>query len=312
METQSFKLASVIHTDNSTELLIGFSKGLKEENSQLLKDALRLLKTEALLGGHLIKLNGECSLPVAMALAHAVADIFQVVACFDPKLNSYVVCISRDPAIPVGQIIPNKKTDELSKKIVLCGPPHSGKSCLRYGLKTILQQIPGAPYPYVITACPDGEGAWFHETASQHPALAVQLKTDHKQAFSQDFAERIARNVKTCSVPLVLVDVGGKIDDKNRLICAGATHAIILAANSADADKWLEFCQQLNLQVVAQLESDYHATADRLDGIQHNVLRGAVHHLERGEDLANRPIIQELARHLLSLPPVKNNAKFKE
>jgi CRISPR-associated protein Csx3 len=48
-------------------------------------------------------------------------------------------------------------------KVVLCGPPHSGKSCLREGLKQAIRQIPNAPYPYVLTACPDGEGAWYFE-----------------------------------------------------------------------------------------------------------------------------------------------------
>ncbi len=40
-------------------------------------------------------------------------------------------------------------------KIVLGGPPHSGKSCLREGLKkAILRLYPERPYPYAITACP--------------------------------------------------------------------------------------------------------------------------------------------------------------
>jgi len=41
-------------------------------------------------------------------------------------------------------------------KVVLAGPPKSGKSCLREGLKQAIRRISGAPYPYVITACPDG------------------------------------------------------------------------------------------------------------------------------------------------------------
>lgn len=193
-------------------------------------------------------------------------------------------------------------------KVVLCGPPHSGKSCLRQGLKSILSQLPDAPYPYVITACPDGEGAWFHETATNNPELAKQLKKLNKQAFSPEFANKIAADVACCIEELVLVDVGGIIDDKNRLICGGATHAIILAADPADFAAWLQFCQQLNLQVVAQIESCYQATADRIDGIRDNVLYGAVHYLERGEDLSERPMIQKLAEHLLALPPVKQCA----
>ncbi len=62
------------------------------------------------------------------------------------------------------------------KKIVLAGPPRSGKSCMREGLKQAIRAIPGAPYPYVITACPDGEGAWFQETVNQNPELAAACK----------------------------------------------------------------------------------------------------------------------------------------
>lgn len=192
-------------------------------------------------------------------------------------------------------------------KVVLCGPPHSGKSCLRQGLKTVLSQVPGAPYPYVITACPDGEGAWFHETATNNPELAKQLKKLNKQAFSEEFANKIAADVACCIEELVLVDVGGIIDDKNRLICGGATHAIILSGDTAAFSQWEAFCQSLGLEVIAKIESCYEATADRIDGIRDNVLYGAIHYLERGEDLSERPMIQKLARHLLALEPVKQN-----
>ena len=61
-------------------------------------------------------------------------------------------------------------------KIVLGGPPHSGKSCLREGLKQAIRIIPNAPYPYVITACPDGEGCWHYEAASCDPKNAEIVK----------------------------------------------------------------------------------------------------------------------------------------
>ena len=65
-------------------------------------------------------------------------------------------------------------------KIVLCGPPHSGKSCLREGLKQALTEHAGAPYPYVITANPDGEGAWFQAAVSLDREQAMQHKAVYK------------------------------------------------------------------------------------------------------------------------------------
>lgn len=79
------------------------------------------------------------------------------------------------------------------KKIVLAGPPRSGKSCLREGLKQAIRAIPGAPYPYVITACPDGEGSWFQETVNGDPELAAACKAAYKAKFTPEFVKRIAR-----------------------------------------------------------------------------------------------------------------------
>ncbi len=95
-------------------------------------------------------------------------------------------------------------------KLVLMGPPRSGKSCLREGLKQAIKKCKGAPYPYVITACPDGEGAWFQETANRNPEEARELKTEYKNSvggFSTEFVDRIAKSVSKCPLPLVLVDL---------------------------------------------------------------------------------------------------------
>jgi CRISPR-associated protein Csx3 len=41
-----------------------------------------------------------------MALAHAVAHLYGYVACYDPKLQGYVVAISHDPSFRPGQLLP--------------------------------------------------------------------------------------------------------------------------------------------------------------------------------------------------------------
>ena len=85
------------------------------------------------------------------------------------------------------------------KKIVLAGPPRSGKSCLREGLKQALRVMPGAPYPFVITGCPDGEGSWFQETVNHDPDLAAACKAAYKAKFTPEFVERIATSIAICS-----------------------------------------------------------------------------------------------------------------
>lgn len=188
------------------------------------------------------------------------------------------------------------------KKIVLAGPPRSGKSCLREGLKQALRAIPGAPYPYVITACPDGEGSWFQESVEHDPVVATACKAAYKAKFTPEFVERIKTSVKMCSLELTLVDIGGITSIENEQICSGATHMVILAGDTAKFAEWREFAKKVGLAVVAEIHSDYNGTEDNVEGVtQDGILRGSVHHLERGEIASDRPMIRALAEHLLAL-----------
>lgn len=185
-------------------------------------------------------------------------------------------------------------------KIVLCGPPHSGKSCLREGLKQAIKKIPGAPYPYVLTACPDGEGAWFSEAASRDPELARELKEAYKAKFTPEFARVRGEWVAKATTPLTIIDVGGRMSDENRIIMTPATHAVILAGDVSLIPAWREFCLSLGLGIIAEIESNYSGLKDRIDSIN-PILTGSVHHLERGEDLSGRPMVVALAHKLVSL-----------
>ena len=188
------------------------------------------------------------------------------------------------------------------KKIVLAGPPRSGKSCMREGLKQALRAIPGAPYPYVITACPDGEGSWFQETVNNDPELAAACKAAYKAKFTPEFVERIATSVASCSLELTLIDIGGIPSVENEQICSGATHMVILAGDTSRIPEWYEFARKVGLVVVAEIHSDYHGVEDIVEGVSSDgILRGSVHHLERGEAVSTRPMIEALAQHLLAL-----------
>lgn len=195
-------------------------------------------------------------------------------------------------------------------KVILAGPPRSGKSCLREGLKQAVRAIPGAPYPYVITACPDGEGSWFQETVNQDPELAAACKAAYKAKFTPEFVQRVADSVRNCTLPLTIVDIGGIPSAENHEICASATHIVILAGNDPKTGEnwssrilpWRKFAEELGLTVVAEIFSDYHGTEDAVQGVgSDGVLHGSVHHLERGELVATRPMVQKLAEHLVSL-----------
>ena len=195
-------------------------------------------------------------------------------------------------------------------KIVLCGPPRSGKSCFREGLKQAVRAIPSAPYVYVITACPDGEGAWFQAAVDNDPAVAAACKAAYKAKFTPEFVRRVADSVGNCTLPLTLVDVGGITSAENEEICAGATHAIILAGKPEAIPEWQSFCATVGLAVIAEVASEYAATEDRVpvqgeDG----VWRGSVHHLERGQPVADRPTIKKIAEILVAMVAKEGDPK---
>ena len=190
-------------------------------------------------------------------------------------------------------------------KVVLCGPSRSGKSCLREGLKQAIRRVPGAPYPYVITAAPDGEGAWFQETVDRSPKEARELKTAYKQSlngFFLEFVKRVADSVANCELPLTLVDIGGVPSAENKEICRHATHAILLTGDVVKFAKWRDFCVELGLRVVAEIHSDYHGQEDTVPVLgEDGVCRGSVHCLERGEPVHERPTVRALAEILAKM-----------
>lgn len=81
------------------------SFGNPASNDQIVKDAVAGLKDIGLQGGPLLKINGPASLPVAVALAHAVTHLYGAVAVWDPKLSKYVVSVSHNPHYQVGGLV---------------------------------------------------------------------------------------------------------------------------------------------------------------------------------------------------------------
>jgi len=88
-------------------MTVGF--GAPAQNDEIVRDAVirlgEMVKTGELRGGKLIKVNGPASLPVAMAIAHAVAHLYESVAVFDPKLGKYVVAIAHGNTYQPGDLI---------------------------------------------------------------------------------------------------------------------------------------------------------------------------------------------------------------
>jgi CRISPR-associated protein Csx3 len=103
------------------------------------------------------------------------------------------------------------------------------------------------------------------------------------------------------------VDIGGKVTPENRIICAPATHIVLLAGNcpktgtpwSARLDEWRAFAAEMGLTVMAEIFSDYHGTEDTVQGVgTDGVFRASVHFLDRTvqpQETAARAAVKALA-----------------
>lgn len=210
----------------------------------------------------------------------------------------------------------------------LGGPPRSGKSCLREGLKQAIKEICRERdldlYPYIITGTPDGEGAWFQETVNLSPEAAADAKAAYKAKFTPAFVRRTAASVANCLLPLVLVDIGGITSVENEAICASTTHAILLSGDRDRFPEWRDFAAKQGRVVIfgkddegrevesvyhkrpqiilAEIYSDYCGEMDVVPEIcSDGVWRGSVHYLERGESVSHRPTVKALAEILVNM-----------
>lgn len=189
----------------------------------------------------------------------------------------------------------------------------SGKSCLRDGLKRAILANVNAPYPYIITACPDGEGSWHQEACEKNESLAKEYKRNNKGDVTPEFAEEVAKWVKSANQLINIIDVGGKITDENKIIMQPATHAVILSGDTSKFAEWEDFCQILGLKIIAKIHSQLNAIKYEVmfsKNWRENtnylletnpVLTGSVHGLKRGENLSTRPMVKALADVLIHL-----------
>ncbi len=138
--------------------------------------------------------------------------------------------------------------------ILLAGPPNCGKSVLSYLLTQQLRQLKISHY--LLRAAPDGEGDWFYR--GQAPVVRA-LRLEHKRAYSNNFVAHICAAIKDRLVPL-LVDVGGRPQGNQMDILRACTHSILLYRDEAEKDQWMSALHDMNLQIIATLQSDLNST----------------------------------------------------
>ena len=291
-------------------LRVGFNRTIRANGDRLVRDALvelERLQERVDLRGKLLKIDGAQSIAVAYTLSHKLAHLYGAIAILDPKIGkagykTYIVTSSHHPDYEVGDLVETEEPqiERTPIKLALGGPPHSGKSCLREGLKRRIMGTLNAPYPYVISACPDGEPAGMQEIHNRDPKLAQDIKQGTKGDFTLEYAEQTAQGIKSINGLITIVDLGGIPSAENKLILKECTHVVILAGDSAERSyqdslvEWESYCMDLDVPIIAKIHSDLNASSDHIDA-ESPVLTGTIHHLSRGADVSDRPMIRALA-----------------
>lgn len=206
-----------------------------------------------------------------------------------------------------------ERQEKLKKgvKIVIGGPPHSGKSVFIEALMANLDK----DHTFSYSAAPDGEGPWLQ----RHYDNPDVVQWRQKGSLTPEFVEHSRDVIQNWDGPLMLVDVGGRTSPENAQMIKGATHAIILAGDLSKVDEWHEFFDGLSIEVIAKLHSWYAHDKDKnvtfgkdihFEGAENGQVVGSVHYLERGEPAGDRDTIQAVAAHIESL--VANNVSYNE
>ena len=182
------------------------------------------------------------------------------VACFDPRLGGGVVVATHSRLVHIGQVVPlpqSQPSPRLGPALLVVGPPDSGKSVLSHALFTAL--LPQHPEVFLQRANWDGEGNWILELPdSATPEQRETFKLAYKGGLSDRFFAHQAQGVLHLrqQKPLVIVDVGGKVQPEKMPILEACSHYLIISANPAAVAEWHGFCRDRgNLKPLAVINS---------------------------------------------------------
>jgi len=218
-------------------------------------------------------ISGKSPVWLFSYLVHLL-HISKWVATFDPRKGAIVVQSHDSKSPQAGDVIPlddikhyfgiHESTNKIKKKpgkrknkiIAFVGPPHSGKSVFLNLLSLKLSKRWGwknfQKYFYIIRACPDGEGDWYHDVPEQ---LGTTLR--YKTAFDEGFVSETVLGIKTASEnkKILFIDCGGKIDKKNQRILNECNCVIIVSRDKSETLKWMGAISSSNLELLYVINS---------------------------------------------------------
>lgn len=186
------------------------------------------------------------------------------------------------------------------RRVVVCGPPHSGKSVFLSNLQRLLP----VEHHMLIFAAPDGEWHWSNE-ADQ--GLVVELR--RKEQFTHDFCDKIVSAIAGADQRLVLVDTGGRRSPANQKIFAACDAFIIVSSSPEETVEWRAFGEAQGCQCLAELDSVLHGTNELYSDSSDGIIRGRICGLERGQKVES-PVLDAVAERLRQI--IAANAEMTE
>lgn len=173
-------------------------------------------------------------------------------------------------------------------KIILCGPPHSGKSVF---IANLIEKLPTDAYT-IIRACPDGEGTWSNNKNQNETSIVRK-----KGKFTKKFIEDSCKSIDNQTNKIVLVDVGGIMSKENEQIFKHCDSFVVLSSDEKKKKEWLEFGQKQGLECVGCLDSSLEGEEKIYS--RNPYLQGRIVGLERGELLENSQVINAITSDIV-------------
>ena len=181
-------------------------------------------------------------------------------------------------------------------KTIVCGPPHSGKSVLMSNLDALM---PSEAYQRV-NANGDGENTW-----SNNPNQEEVKRYRHKMTNNpEDFANWTSI-IKKAIQQIVLVDIGGRLQDDKIPLFEACDSFIVLSNNEDDVTRWREFGELHGcrcLATILSLHNPENPSARFHEEIvsTESCLKAELSELERGHNLGGSKVITTLAETIIS------------
>lgn len=187
------------------------------------------------------------------------------------------------------------------RRVIVCGPPHSGKSVF---LANLMRLLPPHSF-YLAFAAPDGEWHWTN-FGDQDLVAAVR----QKGKFTENFVGSMVEAIRANEQPLVLVDTGGVRSEANERIFSVCDGVIILSSKPEEITAWREFATRYHVAVLAELDSVLVGTCELYPPADDGVVRGRISGLERGTTIVS-PTLNAVVDRLREII-LRSNAEISE